>query len=204
MFISLFAATIIGAATIKEVAFKQMGDYTYPKERLSGMLRLNIETQAERAYDPMKVNADIKRLYKMGYFSDVTAEKTVNSDGSVTITFVIVPKARVSRIKFDGNKKFTSLELQEQISLPVDMPLNEASLQDSLKKIRDFYHGKGYNDALVSTELKQNKDKTLTVLFHIEENLRVIVKEVDFVGNKAISTSTLRDAIANRSSFFSR
>jgi outer membrane protein insertion porin family len=188
---------------VDDIKFKQVGKYTYPEERLSGMLRLNIETQVKKKYDPMVVDADIKRLYKMGYFSDVTAEKIVNSDGGITVTFVIVPKARVSHIKFDGNKKFTSLELQEQISLPVDMPLNEASLQESLKKLRDYYHGKGYNDALVSTELKQNKDETLTVLFHIEENLRMLVKRVNFVGNKAIPTPTLQGAIANRSSIFS-
>ena len=62
--------------------------------------------------------------------------------------------------------------------------------------MRDVYAEKGYEFAEVKPEIKpiEGGPKLVNVTFHITEGPKVRIREVDFVGNKAIKRRQARDA----------
>jgi outer membrane protein insertion porin family len=190
---------LASAAEIGKVTFDQIGDYKFSND----MLLYNVQQKTGKEYNPVSLNNDIKRLYGMGYFSDVISETKVLPDGKVAIIIKLKIKPKVTTVKFEGNQKFSSKELKKDVSVAVDMPLNDNDLRESANKLRFFYKSKGYNDAEVSPILKKD-GKGIAVIFNIKENLRLKVDNVTFKGAAVYSAWTLKNSIANRHSYLSR
>jgi len=194
-----FCLTVSGAE-IGKIDFEQIGGYKFPEK----MLMYNVQQKPGHQYDKDILNEDIKRLYATGYFSDVVAETKDLPDGKVNLLIKVSVKPRVKSIQFKGNQKFKNVELEKEISISADMPLNDNNLRNSANKLREFYKSKGYNDASVTPILKTVGPDAINVVFDIQEHLRLKVDNVTFEGATVYSQWTLKNAIANRHSYLSR
>ena len=204
LIIIIFTGFVLSHAAFGEkigkLEFIQTGGYQFPEK----MLSFNVQQKPGLDYDENIMNADIKRLYETGYFSDVVSETKKAGADKVDVTFKVSVKPRIKAILFKGNLKFPSEDLKKEITLAGDMPLNDNKLRESTQKLRTFYKEKGYGDATITPVLETvNKDE-INVVFEIKENLRLKVDNVTFEGATVYSQSTLRDSIANRHSYLSR
>ncbi len=195
-----FAAFCVQAAEVEKISFKQTNGIAVSDARLLAY----IQQRPGEQYDAKLVNEDIKRLFNTGDFSDVTVETTYLENGNVALLFNLAYQNRVGKITFENNKKFSSKELKKEVILQTDAPLNNSNLQKSLNNLREFYHKKGYNDAIISFKLVPTEEPSeVDVVFIIEEKLRLKVDDVTFEGNTVYSNFDLKYSINNRYSPFS-
>lgn len=198
--VGLFLLPAINAAKIEKLDFVQIGGYQFPEK----MLLFNVQQKVGSEYDEQILNADIKRLYETGYFSDVVSETKKISPATVEVIIKVSVKPRVKFIEIKGNQKFNTEELRKEITVNSDMPLNDNKLRESTQKLRDFYKSKGYNEATITPVIKTVNTNDINVVFEIQENLRKKVNDVTFEGATVYTAWTLKNAIANRHSYLSR
>ncbi len=196
----LLSCVAVFAGKINKISFDQVSNYKFPDD----MLKFNIQEKAGDQFNDKTLNDDIKRLFATGFFQDIVAETSKDADGNVNIIFKIQAKPLLKKIIFDGNKKFPNDDLEKEISLKAEQPLNDKNLRKSAAALRKFYRAKGYNEATVIPLVKKQEDNSVNVVFKINEHLRLKVNNVTFTGNTVYSSWTLKDAIATRHSFFSR
>ncbi len=198
MLIGCFSVTA-WADKIGQVVFDQIGSYKFPED----MLRFNVQSKPGDEFVPKIIDEDVKRLTGTGFFADVVAESKQNA-GTVDVTFKLTAKPVVKEIVFDGNKKFPTSDLEKEITLNAEQPLNDKNLRESANKLRNFYREKGYNEATIYPVIKNAGQDTVNVTFKIDEHLRLKVNNVTFSNNTVFSSWDLKWSIATRHSFLSR
>ncbi len=194
----LWSAGTLTAAKISRISFEQKGVAPLSEEQLYYNIRLRTGDEHRSEL----IDEDVKRLFSTGNFSDVVAVTEPQEDGGVALTFRLRLKPQVMKIIFDGNAKFQEDDLRPLVTLAADAPLNDAGLRETLTAIRKFYKDKGYNDATVTPLVEPVGEDQVNVTLRIRENLRLKIARVRFEGASVYSQAVLRDAVANRSSFW--
>src|SRR6266446_2505072 len=136
-----------------------------------------VETDAIRASLPLKVGDAFDReklknallaVWRMGYFNEV---------------------------KLDVNEELSKDDLKDTIEVRPFQILDQEAVRKSAKKIQEKYVEKGFFLAEVTTKIVPLPNNEVNVVFSINEHAKITVKEVRFVGNRAIATPALKDAM---------
>jgi outer membrane protein assembly factor BamA len=167
-------------------------------------IRVNLLSRPGSVLDPAKLREDVRAIWKMGFFADVVVEAELNPGGGVVMTFAVKEKPSVRKVLIAGNDGLSLDDINEVIDLQLDAILDIAKVKRNREKIADLYVEKGYYLASVDYELKPISDTEVDVWFVVDERSKVQIRDVQFIGNKAVSDETLREQIATRKgSFFS-
>jgi outer membrane protein insertion porin family len=137
------------------------------------------------------LSSDIKAIYKMGYFGDVTVDVTESPKGKV-ITFALEEKPLITDIEIKGNDVIETEEIEGVLTVKPRQILNMDRVKTDAEKIKTLYDDKGYFNAEVSYEAKK-EDKNIVIIFKVKENERLYIKSLIFEGNKAYSDEELKD-----------
>ncbi len=181
---------------VREVAIQHIG----PPGAADSVIRAHIRTAVGQAFSDDTVNDDVRSLAMMGWFNNVQVRREILPNG-VKVIFVLQGKAKIRDIVIQGNKRFRADKLRGQITFKVGDPLDGRKVEESAAKLVDFYQKQGYQQAKVTHEDATDPDTGQAVVtFHVEEGLRVVIDRVDFVGNKAFPTKTLRRQMRTKSS----
>ena len=143
-------------------------------------------------YSEPDVTADIRAIYKMGYFDDARADMADTPEGK-RITFTVTEKPLISEVSVKGNKAIDIGDIHGVLTTKSRQVVNSEKVNSDIEKIRDLYHAKGYYNAEIATVLEKKGDKEVLVLFNIVENDKTYVKKIDFQGNRTFSDKTLRN-----------
>ena len=144
-------------------------------------------------YDRYTVNEDIQDISALGNFDSVQVDLslllTTRKDDQGEeyachrITYIVEEKPIFDRIIYQGRKKLGKNAITSAMSLKVKDPFNEAKLISDIDKIKAKYAEKGYVNAQITYELiPDEKLKTVTVKFIIDEGIRVRVAKLDLIG----------------------
>jgi outer membrane protein insertion porin family len=161
-------------------------------------IRVNLLTRPGAVLDPAKLREDVRAIWKMGFFADVIVEAELNPGGGVVLTFAVKEKPAVRKVLIAGNDGLSLDDINEVIDLELDAILDIAKVKRNREKIADLYVEKGYYLANVDYELKPVSDTEVDVWFVVDERSKVQIRDVQFIGNKAVGDDTLRELIATR------
>ncbi len=142
-------------------------------------------------FSEVSLAQDIKAIYKMGHFADVTAQATDCPEGKI-ITFVVQEKGIISSIIIQGNKAISKDDVEAAITAKVKQPLNLEKIKADVTKIKDLYDNKGYYNAEIADIVEKEGDKDTRVIFKIVENQRLYIRSITFFGNEAYAKKELR------------
>jgi len=109
----------------------------------SSLVLSKVKTKPQEAYKKTTVDEDIKRIYGLGYFSDVKAEVKEYADG-IEVIFIVTEKPPIGQIVFAGNKAFRDERLKKELKIKPDEILDERQLKEGIRAIREMYYRKGY------------------------------------------------------------
>ncbi len=143
-----------------------------------------------------QVSEDVKRIYELGYFDDVQAEKMA-SGGGVKLIYHVKEKPPIHKIIISGNKKIKTEKIYSQLTVKENSLPDNQKIAESKQKIKNLYTSEGFNDALIMTEIKESNGQR-NLVFNISEKKGNIVRKVNFEGNKVISDRKLRKAIQTK------
>ncbi len=157
-----------------------------------------IKTRVDGRFLQKLVNADIKRLYATGFFTDVTAE-VEDYKGGVRLIFSVSEKSVVGSIVFEGNKIYKEGTLKKQIETKEGDVLNRRLLSEDVKRVKVFYKKKGFSLVTVKYDIDLNEDlNSSTVRIIINEKKQHRIKKITFKENKAFPSNRLLKVISTR------
>jgi len=149
-------------------------------------------------YDQKLVDEDISNIYKLGLFSDVSADVSDFSDG-IKITFIVQEKLIVKSIDFKGNKEFSNRKLKDEISTKLKEGYDTRSVQNDIEKITTLYKDKGYAD--VKVEDFSTTDESIgfaMVTFSVTEGNKVLIGEVTVEGVKKFKPKKIQNLLETK------
>lgn len=161
-------------------------------------IRINLASKVGATIDATKIRDDVRAMWKMNFFSDVTVEAEIGPGGGAILTFAVKEKPSVRKVLVDGAKDLGLEKINEVIDLERDAILDITKVKANREKIADLYVQKGYYLAAVDFEVKPVNESEVDVWFTVDERSKVEIRDVQFIGNKAVSDATLREIIATR------
>jgi len=75
-----------------------------------------VESKKGDGLDPEQLNKDLRAIYKLGFFTDVSAETEDGAKGKVVI-FTVREKPSIARIVFEGNEEEKDKKLKEEVGI---------------------------------------------------------------------------------------
>ncbi|MCQ9207280.1 MAG: hypothetical protein NG740_05320, partial [Omnitrophica bacterium] len=163
-----------------------------------------IRTKSGEALSETVINNDIKRLYALGYFTDVTFDVEDHKGGAV-VTIIVEEKPVIKEIIFEGNKRFSAQRLRKLLKTKKGDMLSFGKLSDDIAEIKTFYERNGFYRAGVKHKLdKERAANEVTVRMIVDEKVRMRVKRVFIKGNKSVKSKTLLKLMQTRPAWFFR
>ena len=154
-------------------------------------------------YEDIAVNKELKRIYAMGYFNDVTVE--INDEvGGVVVVFNVVEKPIITDIKFEGNTKLKKNQLIKKIRTKEGDLLDYNQLSQDVQEIKTYYTDEGYYRIGVEYRIDadpQTPEKA-TVVFVVDEGLPLKVKTITVEGNTSVKKEDIVKLMATKTSWW--
>jgi outer membrane protein insertion porin family len=155
-----------------------------------------IKTKAGKPFWEADITADIKTIYKMGFFQNVTVEATETAEGKV-ITFTVQEKGLISEIRIKGNKALDKDAIDEVLTIKTRQVLNQEKIKSDIEKLKTLYDSKGYYNAEITDTVEKDGEKDFRIILDIKENDRLNIKTITFEGNEAYTTKELKNMMVS-------
>lgn len=150
-----------------------------------------IKLRAGGRYNENIINQDIKNLYATGFFETVEVEKEVTKEG-VVITFRVREKPILKKIVIEGARFIRKKQILESIDIKEGSFIDEYTIKEATRKIKDLYDKKGFSQAEVSYELLPLKTgNEVEARLIISEKGIIKVRDVFVEGNYTISKTRI-------------
>lgn len=137
----------------------------------------------------------VRKLFDSGYFADVK----VDLQGQ-TAVIKVEENPIVNRIYFEGNKEFDDATISKQIRLQPRQIYTVAKLKQDTKTLHDMYRIKGHFGAKVTPKIVRQDQNRVDVVFEVVEGGSTKVAQLIFIGNKHLTSSTLKRVVNTRES----
>jgi outer membrane protein insertion porin family len=145
-----------------------------------------------RIFTDADLSEDIKAIYRMGYFDDVTAEVADAPEGKV-ITFTVVEKPMITEIRIKGNNALKRDEIEGVMTVRNRQTVNPEKLKADMEKIKALYDSKGFYNAEVSYAIEKSGVRDVAVTVNIVENEKLFIRNITFEGNRSFTTKELKN-----------
>ena len=145
------------------------------------------------------VTDDLKALWNTGFFKDVAILQE-ERNGELILIVALSEKPSLRNVTYEGNDALSKDDIDEVVNVRPYTILNEELLQRNVTKIRDLYVEKGHYLADISYSISPvgQEEQSVDVTFKINENPKVVVKQISFLGNKSIKDSDIKSVIQTR------
>lgn len=165
-------------------------------------IKVMLRTQPGSDYNPAVVDDDVRTLYKTNQFSNITTYLKDDGPNSAKIYFSLreMPN-KVQKITFLGAKHIKEDELRKITGVTKDMTLNPNFNQQGCQKILEKYMEMGRSFAYCKL-LKGGDLADTEVVYQITEGPKVVVRDIQFIGNSFVSGSRLATQIKSSKQFF--
>lgn len=143
---------------------------------------------------PAGLNDEIKRLWELGYFSDVTAH--LENNGQVLV-LTVKEKPRIDDVIIQGSDAVNKNDILAAMSSKTGSVLNERLLAQDIQKVTDLYRKEGYYLAEVNYRIEERTGKASAALvFDVKEGNKLYIKAVVIEGLKNIKEGDIKKDLA--------
>jgi outer membrane protein insertion porin family len=154
-----------------------------------------VRSRVGELFDPVTAAEDARRIAELpgvehSYYN------TVVIDDKIQLTFVVVERNIVRSIDFVGSRKYKAKTLRRKLTFKVGDYLDSILAETCRKTLVEFYRKKGF--AFIQVELDAEQLREGKVIYTVDEGPRVKIDSVNFSGNSAVKTKTLRKAIKTK------
>ncbi|MDK2955330.1 MAG: outer membrane protein insertion porin family [Desulfovibrionales bacterium] len=157
------------------------------------LMRLSIKKGD--VYDPKTVNANLKRIYDLGYFDDVRVKLKDGGDGK-TVVFEVKEKPLIQAVGVKGADAINADDILAAVTTKRGSVLNPKTLSEDLATIREMYRKEGYYKAKVSYELEGDDPRQKRLSFVIDEGPELYIEGITIAGAKNFDEDDIKDELA--------
>ena len=163
-----------------------------------------IKTKMGSPYQETVTSDDLKRLYLLGYFSDIKIDTEVYKDG-LKVIITVTERPIIEKITFLGINRLTMREdkLKETLKSKETQYLDYPNLTEDARTIKKLYEKIGYAHAEVNYKVDINKDTgKARIEFNTAEGRRLRIKNILVEGNKNFSTRRILRLLKTKRAWF--
>ncbi len=160
----------------------------------SGAILRKIKSKPGDVYNPAVLKADLKSIYKMGYFEDVQIDVEDSPKGKKVI-FIIDEKPVIEVITFSGIDEVEEDKVKEVVTIREQSILNPTKIRESVEIIKALYQSEGFYNTEVDLKLTYPTPESVTIHYGITEGEKIYIKNIFFEGNVAFDRDELEDVI---------
>lgn len=186
----LFTANIF-AEKISRIEVR--GNKTTDEELIKSSSMLQVGDEVTQG----KLDNAIKKIYKLGLFSDIKIKSEETEAGQLLI-IEVKENPFIKEVIFIGNDHVKEKDLKEALGVQEGEILSTQKIFKWTKKINEKYKEKGFLLAKVSSEVTREDEKAV-LIFSIDEGRRVRIKNIYFTGNKLYPDKKLGGLMKNKS-----
>lgn len=190
LFVTLFAAMHAYADGVIN-AINVVGNQRVEESTIKEYFGLEVG----QSLDESAKSEAVKRLYATTLFEDISIKY---DQGKVTIAVQETPL--VSKVVFVGNSKVKSATLSDNIFTVAGESLKKSRLASDVEKIKEIYKKSGRFTVAVSSQIEQQENNRVKVIFNIKEGPKTGVRKIVFVGNDHYTNSELRSLVLTKES----
>jgi len=170
----------------------------YEKIIINGNERISNETilvfseiQDNIPLDENSINEILKKLYKSGFFKDVTVKIENNN-----LTIDVLENPIIQTVFIEGIKRKKTVEsLYEILSLKNRSSYNSSLIKKDETVILSFLKDDGYYFSKITSSYHDLGDNKIDLLYQIELGEKSKVSKISFIGDKKFKDSTLKNII---------
>jgi len=182
---------ILGKERVAHIVIK--GNRRIEKDAILGVM----QTREGGILSPAHLREDLKAIYKMGYFTDVRMDVSDTPEGRI-LTVLVKEKPAVREILVKGNRKLKKDKILEAMSLKPFSVASEGAIKEDINKVQQAYREKGYYEAKISYELVPAGEHEVNLVLNVNEGGKMVIKDIEFEGNKAFSSKELRKVMETK------
>ncbi len=138
--------------------------------------------------DEASIDQGVADLLATGLFTSVKAE---NVGGQVVIA-VAEGKVIINRVAFEGTSQLKGDQLSVEVQSHDHEPFDEAVAQADIGQIKEAYKKVGRSAVTVTYRTVPLPNGRVDLVFHVDEGTKTGVRQINFVGNQAVSSGRLK------------
>jgi outer membrane protein insertion porin family len=156
-------------------------------------VRRALRTRRGDLFNEARTAEDLRAIWALGYFSDAQLLVQRLPGGGIVYVVRVQERPSVREVKLVGNEELSQDDLKEAIEVKAYTILDLDVVRRTAKKIQEKYVDKGYFLADVGFKVNPIEGgENVDVLFTIEENSKVMVKDILFLGAEKVSPEQLK------------
>lgn len=161
------------------------------------LIGLNISSKVGAPLSSATVRDDIKKLYKLGLFEDVTADTERTPEGVILI-YRVKEKPIVADLRIRGNKDIKSDKILEVIDVKEGRIIDLNKVKQSQEAISALYSQNGLVGTVVDYSIEPEGEGSVSVTYQIKEGKKAYIKKVIFVGNEKLKTKIVKKGLYSK------
>jgi outer membrane protein insertion porin family len=170
----------------------------YEKIIVNGNERISNETilvfsgiQENKVLDENSINEILKKLYKSGFFKDVTIKIENNN-----LIINVLENPIIQTVFIEGIKRKKTVEsLYEVLSLKNRSSYNSTFIKKDEVAILNFLKDNGYYFSDVTSFYEDLGDNKIDLFYRIKLGEKAKISKISFIGDKKFKDSTLKNII---------
>ncbi len=161
----------------------------------------NVRTQPNQELSSAILNEDLKRLYGMGYFTDVRIEQEPMETGGIKVIFYVVEKPILTEIRIQGNHQLNEHQIKEKLKSVVGDFVDPKRVRDDVESVKELYAKKGFSNVAVDSSLNTDESSGQTTLIvTVDEGLKIRIRDVRVTGNDSVKAGDILGKIKTKKS----
>ncbi len=162
--------TARSATAPKIVSVDVSGNVHVPTQTIMAV----VQARPGQPYNQQVVQADLQRIFALGYFADQAAPLIRQRPGGIAITYRVIENPVITKILFSGNQHVPADTLLALMDTSVGQVLNMNTLRNDFLKINSYYERIGYSGQIASHVKNLSIDpKTNALTIDIREGLTI-------------------------------
>jgi outer membrane protein insertion porin family len=198
------------------ISFEKGKDYILAGISVTGLQKFGEETvkvfTGLRSGQVIKLPGDkltsaIKKLYESKQFSNVDVYLSKIDGNAVYLQFDVLELPQLNKIKISGVSKSKAKELKKDAELKQGAMVTDNLVVTSRNYFKKQYTDKGFlkTKVTLNTQKDTSDINIVNMSVLIDKGAKIKIKNINFTGNKALSSSNLRKAMKNtKRKFFGR
>jgi len=165
------------------------------------LIELSIETKKGDSYSASLVREDVKRIYALDFFQQVSVdvEKTA---GGLRVEFVVEENPVLADLKLSGNDKLKEDDVKEALQVREGRIISLRKIRESRDIILALASDKGLIGTEVEYEIEPRGEGVIDVVYRIDEGDRKYIKRVEFHGNTKLKDKKIKKKLYSKPKYF--
>jgi outer membrane protein insertion porin family len=179
-------------------------EITGNKSISSNVIVSKMKTRIGSAYQENIVSDDLKRLYLLGFFSDIKID-TQDYKAGLKILITVAERPIIEKISFSGTNLITMKDekLKQQLKSRETQYLDYPSLAEDVRILKKMYEKMGYSQADISYKVDQNtQTNKANIVFTVVEGKKVRIKDILIEGNQNIPKGRILKLLKTKRAWF--